>query len=398
MTGANLNTKRLSWFAIVALITYTVSMLTLPSLPRSLPATPGAVVDMIRPPQPIGSAFLVAEPPRVLTTEEIAARCDRSIAFVSGQRSSGTGFLVQPGVLATNAHVLSLERIEDLRVTFPATALGSMTTELLFEDPPRDLALLAVPTVSSPLEIESNYRFRRGQDVTVIGNPSVGGTLILKNALSRGVMSTEVVIDGRRFYQLNIAINPGNSGGPTIDSSGKVVGVVTLKSSQLEATAFCVPASDLLSAIGQAKSEPRDKEVVLGMHRARYVALFLAGTSEFYSAALSKAVANIGVAVDKDLDPNLAASQVRKELAGPRQKLEEYFAGPFDKEFDRVFTDVRIADSVRSELRSILENCLEMKSSIDAPKGPVRSYLAHVSALQEKHHRHLERLKAGLGF
>ena len=69
--------------------------------------------------------------------------------------------------------------------------------------------------------------------------------LVLENAVSRGVMSTKTVIGDQNFYQLGIAINPGNSGGPVIDSSGKVIGIATLKMTRLEATAFCIPAEDL---------------------------------------------------------------------------------------------------------------------------------------------------------
>ena len=110
-----------------------------------------------------------------------------------------------------------------------------------------------MPTDLSPLEIDPSYQFRRGQEVTVIGNPGIGNKLVLENAVSRGVMSTTAVIEGQSFYQLSIAINPGNSGGPVIDSTGRVIGVATLKATSLEATAFCIPANDLLLAIDQVK-------------------------------------------------------------------------------------------------------------------------------------------------
>ena len=273
----------------------------------------------------------------------------------------------------------------------------SMTAELIFEDPRRDLALLAVPIDLPPLEIEPGYRFRRGQDVTVIGNPGVGDKLILKNAVSRGVMSTEAVIDGQRFFQLNIAINPGNSGGPTIDSSGKVVGVVTLKVTQLEATAFCIPADDLLSAIAHAATRPSDKDAALTMHRARYIALRLSAVGEFYSDALSRAVAGMDVAIAKRLDPNRAISEVRQDMTAALNGLKPFFTDDFDAEFDRVYTDVRIADSVRHNLGEISKNCVAMKTAIDAPDGTADSYRERASLLQEKHRWYIERLRADLG-
>jgi S1-C subfamily serine protease len=127
---------------------------------------------------------LISEPASNLTTEETTKRCDRAIALVRGRRGSGTGFLICTGLLATNAHVIALERIEDLHVSFPDLRSSPLTAELLFEDMRRDLALLAVPTGLAPLEIEPLYEFRRGQDVTVIGNPGIGNLIGLLDAPS----------------------------------------------------------------------------------------------------------------------------------------------------------------------------------------------------------------------
>ena len=253
--NSGLNTVLL--FVIGVLTTYSVGITCWPP-PRQPLATQEAVVprtivvaqpapkttlEAAKPlaPQPAAEANLLAETPKVLTTEQIAARCEKSIALVSGKYATGTGFLVRPSVLVTNAHVLALERIEEVVVTFPAQKV-SMTPELVYEDPQRDLALFAVRSDLPALEVQSDYKFRRGQEVTVIGNPGVGNK-VLENAVSRGVMSTQVTVEGQTFYQLNIAVNPGNSGGPTIDSFGKVIGVVSAKNFKLEAMAFCIPAS-----------------------------------------------------------------------------------------------------------------------------------------------------------
>ena len=135
--------KNTGLFATGVIVTYFVGLMCWPTSPRTPPVPYGVAQPTIESLQAAAETTSVAEP-RTLSTEEIAARCDTAIAFVSGRHSFGTGFLVGPGVLATNAHVLSLERTEDLRVTFPAARNESMTAELVFEDPLRDLALLAV--------------------------------------------------------------------------------------------------------------------------------------------------------------------------------------------------------------------------------------------------------------
>ncbi|MDR3637398.1 MAG: serine protease, partial [Isosphaeraceae bacterium] len=158
------------------------------------------------------------------------------------------------GILCTNAHVIDDEFVSSLEVRFPSAPAGKQgphPAEVLYEDTERDLALLAVETDLPPLRVAVAYAFRKGEDVTVIGNPGAGGDAVLENAITRGVMSTKAKLDGRSFYQLSIAINPGNSGGPVFDSTGQVVGVATLKTHDQEALAFCVPVEDLQTALGK---------------------------------------------------------------------------------------------------------------------------------------------------
>src|SRR5579864_3636344 len=194
-----------------------------------------------------------------LSTAQIVARSEQSVALIKGKRSLGTGFLVRPGILATNAHVIEGELVQNLEIHFPSAKdelKGPIGAVLLAKNTKRDLAFLKVKTDLPPLEVADSYQYQKGDDLLVIGNPGAGDKLVLENAVSRGVMSTKAVIDGQNFYQLGIAINPGNSGGPVIDSAGKVIGVATLKSSKLEATAFCIPVDDLRAELAQAESQP----------------------------------------------------------------------------------------------------------------------------------------------
>ncbi|MGC8638795.1 MAG: HEAT repeat domain-containing protein [Isosphaeraceae bacterium] len=197
--------------------------------------------------------------PRPLTTAQIVARVDPSVAIIRGKRSLGTGFLVLPGLLATNAHVIEGEVIKNLEVRFPSASEGQkgpLGAELAFRDPKRDLALLRVKTDLPPLDVAESYKYQKGDDLLVIGNPGMGGKLVLENAINRGVMSTKTTIEGQPFYQLGIAINPGNSGGPVIDMSAKVIGVATRKASQLDETAFCIPVEDLRAAMARVEEKP----------------------------------------------------------------------------------------------------------------------------------------------
>jgi S1-C subfamily serine protease len=118
----------------------------------------------------------------------------------------------------------------------------------------RDLAFLRVRTDVPPLRLAERHEFKRGQSITVIGSPGVG-PLVMENAVTQGVLSTQTQIEGQDYYQSSISINPGNSGGPVFDKFGEVIGVVRLKATQQEGIAFCVPLKDLREGIAQAEAQ-----------------------------------------------------------------------------------------------------------------------------------------------
>jgi S1-C subfamily serine protease len=210
--------------------------------------------------------------PELTSLERVIAQATPSIALIQGRTSSGTGFLIEPNVIATNKHVISDELISSLRVYFPSAPKqnqGPYSAKLLYEDELQDLAFLRVETPLPPLPIEDGYQFRQGQEILVIGNPGVGNSdMVLKNAVSKGIMSTEVTVLGRPYYQLSISINPGNSGGPVLDDQGNVVGVLTLKAAKNEGLAFCIPVGQLRASFARSQTlTSADLALVEQQHR-----------------------------------------------------------------------------------------------------------------------------------
>lgn len=221
-------------------------------------------------------------PPRrgeLRSTEDLIAEFEGSVALISGDHSSGSGFVVMPGVIATNSHVINSEEITDLEVHFPSqngVLKGPFKPRLLYEDSDRDLAFLSIPSRAHVvLNIKKDYRFRRGQEVIAIGSPGRGDGKLLENAVSKGLLSTQTEVDDQPYYQLSIAVNSGNSGGPVLDYEGDVLGVVTLKATKTEAMAYCIPPNDVLKAMAVVRkadktqiAEHREKhEMMLYVHR-----------------------------------------------------------------------------------------------------------------------------------
>lgn len=186
-------------------------------------------------------------------TEEIVAEIEGSVALINGKMGSGSGFVVLPGILATNSHVINSEKIDEIEVLFPSETgakKGPFKAQLLYEDLQRDLAFLEIPVKEhAPLQTVEDYRFRRGQRIIAIGNPGRGDGQVLENAVSEGILSTQTEVEEQPYYQLSISINTGNSGGPVLNDEGDVLGVVTLKGTKTEGVAFCIPPDALNEAI-----------------------------------------------------------------------------------------------------------------------------------------------------
>ncbi len=204
------------------------------------------------------SVPVTADQAPTLSTEEIVARCEASVGLIQGENSTGSGFMVAPGLIATNAHVVRGIPPRSIRVSFPSAGAGDrgpIRGKIVHFDEDRDLAILAVESRLPPLPILKAHEFRRGQEVVFIGSPGVGsGRLVLENVAARGVLGSRVNLDGLGYYQLSGSINGGNSGGPVLDNGGRVIGMITLRATREEGLGFCVPAADLGSAVDSASA------------------------------------------------------------------------------------------------------------------------------------------------
>ncbi len=326
-----------------------------------------------------------------LTTEEIANRSEHAVALIRGRHGGGTGFLVGRGLLATNSHVIALDRTEDLHISFPSAPGIAPAAHLLFEDPKRNLALLAVSTDLAPLEIEPAHQFHRGREVTVLGNPGFGHG-VLENAVSRGVVSTSTIVAAQRYYQLSISINPGNSGGPVIDPSGRVIGVVTLKARRQEGIAFCIPADDLLAAIALVKQGDRETTTAFLVHRARYLTIWLDRIGAHYGQVFDAMLTGMDLAVARRLNPNLVIGIVQREDTATLHEFDVIIADEIRPEIGRIVDDQRIAMSIRDDLIDACNNCLMMRGAIKKPTGTTDTYRAYASTLRVRHRNVIKRL------
>ena len=160
----------------------------------------------------------------------IAAALD-SVVLIEHPLASGSGFAVAKNLVVTNAHVVEGAFPDEIKVQFGGENNPSQKiSRMVYYDRPRDLAVLELDAELKPLVVVDGYQWRPGEEVVLMGNPSVPGGMLMRNATNHGRLSSRVRIEGQDFYQIDASVNPGWSGGPIVDAQGRVIAVVAMKS------------------------------------------------------------------------------------------------------------------------------------------------------------------------
>lgn len=179
------------------------------------------------PPFPAGPV----QPPSRGDFNRAIRAADQSTARVSGEACDriqvGSGFLVEPGYVVTNAHVVA--GVNAPTVQFPDGGAFDATTVLFNDD--LDLAVLRIEGEGPPDLDLLGADLERGGQGAVLGYPggegltaSTAGVRRRMNAVGRDIYGRGTV--EREVYELQTRVRPGNSGGPFVTPEGEVAGVV----------------------------------------------------------------------------------------------------------------------------------------------------------------------------
>jgi S1-C subfamily serine protease len=179
------------------------------------------------------------------TVKVVGEACDRI--------QEGSGFVVEPSYVVTNAHVVAGVR------TLQVQQQGGATFEadtVLFDDD-LDLAVLRIEAdPAADLDLVGSD-VDRGATGAVVGYPG-GGSLSGEPA---AVRSTLVAVGRdiygedrveREVYELQANVVPGNSGGPFVTTDGLVAGVVFAASTTHPEVGYALTASESRPRIQQA--------------------------------------------------------------------------------------------------------------------------------------------------
>ena len=343
--------------------------------------------------------------------KEIVARCGPSVALIIGHTGSGSGFLVGPNLLATNAHVLRMEFLEDLRIFFPSAEGANrgpvLPDAIVYEDERRDLALVSVPSALPPLGLAHDEDFAPGEEIIVIGSPGLGNGIPIPNAINQGILSTKLNDGGQILYQLGASVNPGNSGGPVFNSTGKVVGIATARGKGVEALAFSIPAGDVQKVLERGcRAGARQDPAPTARHRAAVAFRKLDALCTHYGTGLDQCVEGMIAAVKKHrpLEDGIRAARTLGTIKindnvvnlGQLLALDNQRLLPgLEAAVSQVAADPLVDQMAKDKLLELQATRNEMKDYLDKPRGTLLSFQNKRTELRERHQR-LGQLLRGL--
>lgn len=214
----------------------------LPSFGRT-PIVNVAVPDAALAADPV----VAADRPSVLKIRGVATSCQKVL--------EGSGFVVAPNRVMSNAHVVAGSEtvsVESEGKSYDATVVSY--------DPRADISILDVPDLpAAPLQFEMQEA-ATGTDAVVMGYPGGGAFTATPGRIRETIQlngpdiyhTTTVT---REVYTIRGTVRQGNSGGPLIDRDGKVLGVVFGAAVDDADTGFVLTSNEVakqMSKVGNA--------------------------------------------------------------------------------------------------------------------------------------------------
>ncbi|MGZ4520953.1 MAG: MarP family serine protease [Mycobacteriaceae bacterium] len=235
----------------------------LPAQAQRLPAEFGALLDTSGLPnvlEPFGRTPItdVEAPDTALQSSDVVQRTRASVLKVRAVAPScsrgleGTGFVIAPQRVLTNAHVVAGSNKVAVE-----TAKGQLTATVVLYDPQSDLAVLDVPKLAAPVLSFAPAPATTGESAIVLGYPLDGpytatAARLRSEIALRGpnIYDTDTVL--RDVYTIRAQVRSGNSGGPLIDPNGFVLGVVFGAALDSTDTGFALTAKEVSSEAAAA--------------------------------------------------------------------------------------------------------------------------------------------------
>jgi S1-C subfamily serine protease len=215
------------------------------------------------PPAPAGPVKGPTEGEVAAVARQVEDSTVRIVGRACDAIQEGSGFVVAPNYVVTNAHVVA--GVDSPHVQEQNGGSQAATTVLF--DPQVDIAVLRVgSTPGAPLPLDQSHE-ARGTQGAVLGYPGGGslefGPAAVRQELNpqgRDIYGRSVIT--RDVYELQAIVMPGNSGGPFVLLSGQVGGMVFAASTTDRRLGYALTSRQIApliqSAVGRTQQVSTD--------------------------------------------------------------------------------------------------------------------------------------------
>jgi len=228
------------------------ALLRTSGLPDVLPFGRTPIQKVDAPDASLADSLVVANAkPSVVKIRGVAPGCQKVL--------EGTGFVIAPNRVMSNAHVVAGSdsvTVEAEGQTYDATVVSY--------DPNEDISILDVPNLPQRPLVFADQPAASGTDAVVLGYPG-GGEFAATPARVREIIELNgpdiyrTTTVNREVYTIRGTVRQGNSGGPMINRAGQVLGVVFGAAVDDNDTGFVMTANEVsrqLAKIGNTAKVP----------------------------------------------------------------------------------------------------------------------------------------------
>ncbi|BBX99332.1 acid resistance serine protease MarP [Mycobacterium lacus] len=193
---------------------------------------------------------VVSAEPSVVKVRSLAPSCQKVL--------EGSGFVISPDRVMTNAHVVAGSN--SVQVYASGKPFDAIVVSY---DPSVDIAILAVPDLPPPPLAFAETPAKTGADVVVLGYPGGGNFAATPARIREAIKLSGPDIYRsprpvtRDVYTIRANVEQGDSGGPLIDLNGQVLGVVFGAAVDDADTGFVLTADEVagqLAKIGDTQA------------------------------------------------------------------------------------------------------------------------------------------------
>lgn len=191
------------------------------------------------------------------TIETVARSVVKIVADACGEVHEGTGFVVDDGLVVTNAHVVAGDGSPRVHRDDGASTVG----RLVAFDPRRDVAVLNAPGLDRPALPLGEAG--AGAVGAVFGHP-LGGPLALSPfRVEQVVPAVGTDIYGRSRVRREVLVmasdlQPGDSGSPAVGPTGDVAGMAFAVAPDRDGVAYALSNSEVEAVLATVTGSPAD--------------------------------------------------------------------------------------------------------------------------------------------